>query len=170
MTDELSDELCQEIGRVVIKHAFLESVLQHIIYDLVDVDDAIGRLALRDPRTSDKLKLIEELCQYKQIALDTQMLKLLRSDLPKLASLRDTLAHGAFYEDPEHDRILIRDVRGSWQPPGMVKGKVSKRMHPSGPYIESEAVSDIADVIEVVIQTCRHLRASVREQLPEQHE
>lgn len=161
----LEPELYGAIGLVVSKHAYLETMLQHIIYDLVGVDDVVGRIAIREPRTSERLTLIEELSAYKEITLEQNIVSLLRKDLPKVAALRDNLAHGIFFQHPDTGETLIRELGGRWQPPGVNKGSVKKRIHPPASKANADKIAEIAAIISAMIAACRKMRDEIRSQI-----
>ena len=66
---KLSIALTREIGRVIVGHTLLEHCLSRITYKLIDVDPKIGRLAIREPRTADRLELIFDLTEVQGIQL-----------------------------------------------------------------------------------------------------
>ncbi|WP_422031380.1 hypothetical protein [Roseovarius sp.] len=166
---ELPKELCTAIGTIMIKHAYLENVLQHIIYDLSGVDEIVGRVVCGQPRTSDRFNNIKDLALYRGLTIEPELIKLLDRDIPEIARKRDALAHGAFFKDPEHDRIIIRDLSRKWQPAGRNKG-IKKKMHPSGPYVTPEALNGIIEVLDAVTDSCRYLLGSLRNQLAQQQQ
>jgi hypothetical protein len=89
----LPASLFREIGRAISAHSVLELSLNNIVYDLAGVDSTIGRLAIREPRTSDRIDLIIRMMALRKIATNVDM-KALRKAVEKSTERRDWLAHG----------------------------------------------------------------------------
>lgn len=161
----LPPDLYAAIGMVVQQHAYLETMLQHTIYDILGLSDVEGRIAVREPRTSERLAMIVDLAALKELVLDADLINKLKSDLPKAASLRDGLAHGMFFEHPETGEAMIREMHGTWQPPGAARGSVKKRIVPPASHARADNIAQLAAVIHAMVQGCRELRDRVRTQL-----
>ena len=69
----------------MVKHSYLELVLSRICYRLAGVEPVVGRVAVREPRTSDRFAMVEDLALLKGFKFDEKALKLLTRDLPKIA-------------------------------------------------------------------------------------
>ncbi len=54
-----------EVGRIIVRWAYFEDLIQLIVWTLMDLDHAYGRLAVREPRLSDKLEMIRDLSQLR---------------------------------------------------------------------------------------------------------
>ena len=61
ITTDVPAMMLREIGRVVVAYANLEYLLSEVIYLLLDVDPKRGRLAVREPRATDRLDVIQDL-------------------------------------------------------------------------------------------------------------
>jgi len=46
---DLPAPMCRDIGRLMVRFAYVENYLQSIVYLLVGCDQGIGGLAIRDP-------------------------------------------------------------------------------------------------------------------------
>ena len=58
---DLPANLCREIGRVIISFANLEHRLSVLLYVLMRIPPEIGRLAVREPRATDRFDLAMDL-------------------------------------------------------------------------------------------------------------
>lgn len=164
--DWLPTEIYTAIGMVIQKYSLLDATLQYTIYSLVGVDEVVGRLAVQEPRASDKMSVIEDLARLKGVTLDADLVKKLKSDLPKAKSLRDGIAHGLFFKHPEKDgQVLIGATAGTWQPPGMVKGKVKRKIRPEAPHIYVDDMANLIATIQAMYESAKELRRSVAEQM-----
>ncbi len=147
---DLPDDILVLIGRVIVKHSYLELVLSRICYLLAGVEPVVGRVAIREPRTSERFAMIEDLARIKDFKIDEDALKLLRRDLPKIAAIRDAYAHGIYFEHPTTGAHTIRITSGAWQPPGMTKGNIKRKLNPPTELIDRKNLSDIVDLIDAV--------------------
>lgn len=147
---DLDDELVLIVGRIIIKHSYLELMLSRIAYLLAGVEPEVGRVAIREPRTSDRWSMIESLAIVRGIEIEPGAVKIMRKHLQALASRRDGLAHGTFFEHPQSGKKLIRTTKGEWQPPGMKIGKIKKAIHPSGDLLEIDGLKEISSAIDSV--------------------
>lgn len=163
---DLPPDMLRNIGLVVVKHSNLENLLLRACYLLAGVDDVVGRLALRGPRTRDRLSLIEDLAKHRGVTLNDEALTLLRRDIPIVTNKRDALAHGLFFEHPDTNHIMIRELNGSWQPPGTQRGKVKKRVQPPASPVTTQDIFDIARLISAANQTLKLIIDEIVEQLP----
>lgn len=120
ITIDLPSSLFRQIGRVVAAHALVEWILNRIVYRLLRLKPVEGRIAVRDPRTTDRLDMITDLLTLNNIAVQTDT-KTLREVLDKCYRERDELAHGVWVIDREAGKLFLRLSGGKWQPPGMNK-------------------------------------------------
>lgn len=160
---DLPDELLLAIGHVVVEFSYLEGLLANTIYDLLGVDQPVGRLAIGSPRAVDMLERIFDIADHKGLRfgggreLDSGQL---RRDLMKhtreYGLLRDHLAHGLFQRD-EDGTLYIQNTRGKWQPPGQ-KQAVKRKVNPSGELIDAETVIGLAESIHDVSMAVAAMR------------
>jgi hypothetical protein len=115
----LPSSMLREIGRAMVTHALLEWLLLRTIYLLLALDPIEGRIAVRDPRTTDRLDMIVDLLRIKKATKKVTVdLQDLRTRLDECSRARDALAHGIWVRDDEASKWFLRFSGGSWQPPG----------------------------------------------------
>jgi hypothetical protein len=111
----LSPLLCREIGRVITRHAYLEWRLSKIIYALLSVGPKEGRLAVREPRATDRLVLIRDLVHLKGLEIRAD-LDLLAEAIDSVTRQRDQLAHGIWLRDSATQTFFLRLTKVSGSP------------------------------------------------------
>jgi hypothetical protein len=113
-TYALPVDFSREIGRIVVRHAFYEHLLQRIIWKLLRLSQAEGRLAVREPRTVDRLDLIRDLAKLRKTPIDLALYSSMRSRSETLKSERDLLAHGSWGYVELDNSWNVQLVRGAW--------------------------------------------------------
>lgn len=106
-----------ELGHIIMRWAYLEWRLRQINYALLGIDPKEGRLAVREPRATDYLTMIQDLAELKRLPLRVDWKKL-RKHLGELANHRDRLAHGIWLKIPGHRVPCLQLTKGTWQPQG----------------------------------------------------
>jgi hypothetical protein len=152
LTLNLSPSLYEHIGRIVSAHAQIEWVLNRIVYSLLKIEPVHGRIAVREPRTTDRLDMITDLMKLMGIGVPTDVIGL-RTLLEGCYKERDCLAHGIWVHDKTLNINFLRIISGNWQPPGT--NQKSKRR------IDLEAtkydVTDAKAVLETTLGTLQAL-------------
>jgi hypothetical protein len=69
----LPASMTREIGRIVVRWAYFEWYLQTIIWRLAGVDERVGRLAIKDPRITERLALLRDLAALRGIVLNERV-------------------------------------------------------------------------------------------------
>jgi hypothetical protein len=127
---ELPPALLREIGRVMVRHAYLELQLSQFIYNLLKVDPKRGRVGANHPtKLKDRLTIILNLMSLEGIDLPKDEQAKLRTILEDCDSDRDCLAHGVWARSTKHGRLMLRLARGTWQVAG---GRTSRAITPEG--------------------------------------
>lgn len=157
---KLPKEFIDKIGHVIVAFSYLEYLLSRIIYDLLNVGQKEGRLAVREPRATDRLDIIIDLLNIKEIKVDVDI-DAISQLLDDVQSRRNNIAHGVWLEHPNTGQIFLRLTRGSWQPDPKIRGKVKKTIHPEGrEYGEpelSQLCNDIDGLTEGVIDLAKEV-------------
>jgi hypothetical protein len=73
ITLKLPSFLLRDIGRIITHHSVLESKLSRIVYTLLGIDPVAGRIAVREPRTTDRLEMIVDLLKLKGISVSADL-------------------------------------------------------------------------------------------------
>ena len=115
---DLPATMVRERGRVIVRFAYLERYLQHIIYMLLETSAGIGRLAVREPnRLVDRLDLVLDIIAAKKLTipkLDVE-LKILREAIEDAADMRNLCAHGTWMRVPDKGAWAVLVARGQWE-------------------------------------------------------
>lgn len=158
---DLPDEMLKNLGLVIVKHSITEAILLKLVYRLAGVDDVTGRVAIREPRSVDLWEMALDLAGQRNVSIEQEIITTMRRDLPIAANRRDSLAHGLFFTGDEVGKILVRETAGTWQPKGMPKGKVKKRILPPAKPISAEMIFDLARLIyslnEILLEVYRQV-------------
>ncbi|MBI4185417.1 MAG: hypothetical protein HY521_15605 [Proteobacteria bacterium] len=155
---DLPADMMQAIGRVIVEYALLELQLSRIIYDLLGVDQKVGRIAVREPRVKDRLEIIFDLINQKRLALTDHEMKLLRKTSEACLIGRDQLAHGTWVRNPETGTLLLRSTKGQWQPVKGQRGKTKHAIKPEGILVSTAEITALGDVINLLSRRFVELR------------
>lgn len=104
---DLPATMMRDIGRLVVRYAFLEQYMQNVIYMLLGVSQGVGRMAVREPgRLSDKLELVIDLVAAKRFTLPDEVdIKALREgilDTMDTLGVRRRRQHGTHCRPSAH--------------------------------------------------------------------
>lgn len=86
--------LARPMGQIIAKWAYLEYRLSTIIWNIMGVDEKVGRLAVNDPRAKQKWETIRDLLFLRGHELNERKYKIAYDALEEISELRDLLAHG----------------------------------------------------------------------------
>jgi len=117
LTVKLPDSYFVEIGKIITYWASIEHHLKAATYLLSGVDPAVGRLAVREPRVSDHVTLIEDLVGTRKIKLRTN-LSTLRTRLAIASIWRDKFAHCPWVRPEKSRALYVRVTKAKWQAKG----------------------------------------------------
>lgn len=113
----------QGIGAIIVAYAGLEHLLSSMAHYILDVDHADGRIAVRQPRGPDRLTMILDLLEVRDITLKFDIASL-QTRVAECHRQRDQIAHGIWMLDAEtKSKILLRLTRGTWRPDPTQEGK-----------------------------------------------
>jgi hypothetical protein len=107
-TDNLPAALTREIGRVVVSYARLEWLLRQLLYAVLGVTQTEGRIAVGEPRATDRFDRICEILAFKAMATDDD-LKAIRDAIEACQTQRNQLAHATH---PELREVWARSAIG----------------------------------------------------------
>jgi hypothetical protein len=164
VTVKLPSFLLREIGRIITHHAVLEWSLSRLTYTLLGIDRVAGRIAVREPRTTDRLDMVHDLLKHRKISVSAD-LQTLREAIDKCRQQRDALAHGLWFKDPQHpNRLFLGRFSGQWSPPGM-KGKRKRRIYPEAPEYSLEEARSLLALIDGTTEAIYDLEAEIESAL-----
>jgi hypothetical protein len=158
-SSDLPAPMCREIGRIMVRWAHLESHVQGLVWLLLELDAPKGRIAVRDPRVSEKLDMIRELTALRGMTLDLTLFKSIRTRAEELSRTRDLVAHGLWVYIESHGEWRVQDSRGHWpKDPALVRSGA-----PQGSRrIETEAVLMTVDKLISTVANIKALFADIK--------
>ena len=156
-----------EIGRIIQRWAFLEWRMRSIAYLLLDLDPKRGRIAVREPRCTDYLIMIEDLIKLRSIKFNTKdkRHKNFKKKLVELQSFRNAIAHGVWLKHSATQKPVLQVVAGSY-PPSPGKETVKARIEPQAVELDLENLKHIRTGIEAAITTMGRVKIELAKQLP----
>lgn len=140
---DLPEPFLTEIGRVITRWAYYERMIQSCIRDLIGVSAAEARLALREPRVTERLELMAQLMQLYKGEWDETLYKSIYSRTKRWGTRRDLIAHGVWGFDEKEECWRLEVIRGKWSPelfklfrghrrvmPAAIKVTIEDHLHP----------------------------------------
>ena len=109
----LPPSVAASIGRTLVRHTYLESLLLKTINNLLEISIKQGRLAVKLPPVKAYPKLIESLLQFHGLYGNAIKFKKIGLVLDVADRARNILAHSIILK--EKGRLHIQIVRGSWE-------------------------------------------------------
>jgi hypothetical protein len=119
---QLPDEYSVEIGRILVRWAYIEWRLHQVGYRLLDIDPATGRLAMRDPRATEYVDMIVDLLSIYELSIPAPVPKL-RASLNKWGTWRNLLAHGVWVQHPTTQEYMVQNTGGQWHRDKLAPGE-----------------------------------------------
>lgn len=109
---DLPAPLARDIGRFLATWAHFEHYVQALVWSALEIDDGTGRIAIREPRVTDRIDMLIDLGELHEIEMDYVLLLDIRKRANSLAAFRHILAHGLWTADGATWCALI--TRGAW--------------------------------------------------------
>ncbi|MFS2109640.1 hypothetical protein ACCC88_08130 [Sphingomonas sp. Sphisp140] len=156
---DLPDDLSAEIGRIIVRWATFEHLLQRIVTRLIGVTDAVARLAVREPRAIDRISLIRDLIELQTVKTDAESFKKFRARAEANGLIRDLLAHGIwFFEDGLWHIMYARGMypvedRGTQHP--------NRRVSPEARIVTLEEAQKVTMEINALLMSAEQLQQSL---------
>ena len=159
---DLPQEFSEEIGRIVVRWAYLEHYVQRIVWMLLELDPKRGRLAVRDPSMQERIVMISDLASLQAIKLE---LSAFLNNAKVTAGERNLVAHGLWMKDADGS-WYVQDTKG--EHPKDVKGLLShkRRIEPGSVKLDIERLRSITSAIDGLIGSARSLQAEAEKQMP----
>lgn len=141
-----------QIGRIITRWALLEWRLRNIAYRLLNIGPKEGRLAVRDPRATDYVLMLEDLMNLKGLKIPFNFVEY-RKLLEILGTHRDLLAHGIWIKHPDFKEPVIQMTKGKWSPDPTKPGEKAKRLiKPEGALIRLKDLREFPPLIDRAIK------------------
>lgn len=163
---DLPDDFLREIGRLMVRWSYFENSVRHGIWEIMGVDERMGRIAARDPRIDDRLDMLLDLCFLRKIKVDEDRIRQLISRANEVLAMRDLLAHGAWIHS---DGWLVQSLSGKY-PKDAISEHRKRRIAPEGINVDLEGLHTITEAAEMLIETIVEVRKEILaklRQLPE---
>lgn len=159
--------LAKPIGHIVTRWAFFEFHLSHVIWDLLEVDQNVGLVAVASPRAHEKLDNIRDLLFLKKkIVIDDKIFSKLRNRIVEIGGLRDDLCHGTWRHDERGWSII--STRGYVKDQTIERIERSRKFRPERMGVTVAGLAPILEAIDDLIYAVEDmwLKASSPEKLP----
>jgi hypothetical protein len=160
----LPASMTREIGRIVVRWAYFEWYLQTIIWRLTGVDERIGRLAIKDPRITERLALLRDLAALRGIVLNERVYSELQRTTRIAAERRDMAAHGVWRRST--DDWAVQWTRGTYPQGHSDKHDSSRKIAPEAFHADPTALRSVSDAIEKLIEGIRAIDKELPDELP----
>jgi hypothetical protein len=157
---ELPASLTRAIGRVLVAWAHLEYQIQRTIWMLLGIDERQARVAVRQPRLTERMDMIVDLAGLRGIAVNAEDVKNMKESLTELSRHRDLLAHGLWTQDTDGKWCVIRS-QGTWKKEFDAPHK-NKSIAPEGIEADAAMINAIFTEIEKRIEDAHKIRRSLR--------
>lgn len=140
----------------------LNIVFKIMSWQAARVSAPVGRIAMREPRVTDRLEMLNDLIAVRGGIWDHDIYKSIHSRARLSAAKRDLLAHGIWAHTPR-DEWTVQLARGSWPKnlSALVRG--SKKVTPEGVLMDPAKLKLATNEIEGLIADLKTLRASASE-------
>jgi hypothetical protein len=159
----LPTPISREIGRIVVRYAYFEQCVQEMVWQALHLGDAAGRMAVRDPRITDRLDMLRDIVGIHGAFFDEALFKSLRQRANLLAAKRHLLAHGIWYYHRSSDEWHVQLTRGSWPRTESELIAGSKKITPESVLITVGKLRSTTAELDVLIDDLKRLRSGASE-------
>lgn len=160
---DVPPDITNEIGRLTVRCAHLEYILQSIIWNLAQVTLPIGRLAIREPRAEERINLIKDLAELRGVEVEPVAPAGIMSRAKDFGRNRDILVHGHWFFGEDEQQWFVILTRGKWAEHD--PHPQSKSIVPEALKVTKEAVQEIVLQAEQTIKLAMALAAQVESQI-----
>ena len=149
----------REIGRVIVRWAFFEDYIQRMVSAIAfmagKASIPLGRIAAREPKFPDRLRMLEHLAGIRNINLDKTLIQTMKTKSRLLVEKRNLLAHGIWTHVPGVGWV-VQQTTGAWDEiEGGPKG--SKRIKPEAVLMSVNDIRDVVNDIDDLIEDTKKL-------------
>jgi hypothetical protein len=163
---ELRAPLSREIGRILVHFAYFEQCVQEMVWQALKLSEAAGRIAVREPRVTDRLEMLRDAIKLRGGTFDEELYKSIYRRTNLLAAKRHLLAHGIWFHHKARGEWHVQLTRGSWpkNEEELIAG--SKKVTPESVVMTLEELRSATSEISVLIADLKTLRRSAVEAAP----
>lgn len=159
-TYKLPASYSREIGRIIVRWAYVEHYVQDMVWQMLDLGSAAGRIAVREPRLTDRLEMLCELIELRNGNWDISLYKKILSQAKVLAAKRDLLAHGMWHHLKAENEWHVQLARGSWPKNFRDLVAKSKRITPESVHVDLDKLRSATNEIVALIDDLKKLADS----------
>jgi hypothetical protein len=146
---------------VIVSFARLEWLVDRLVYFVLDIDDKLGRLVVRDQDGAEQFKLLCRLLRLKGIETKTE-LNPIATAIRSCQSQRNDIAHSVWVVSPFTRNFMICLFRGEWSKDDDVEVK-SRKLNPEGRAYPIEEAISLVSLIEGTITSLEALYSELCE-------
>lgn len=140
----------QQIGIIVTRWAYIEWRLHQICYRLLNVSPKVGRIAIREPKESQYIDMIEDLMELDSIPVPAAVAKV-RTELDKWGKSRNLVAHGLWLRDKKSRKLMIQSTAGQWDKSKLDRGQtLSRKVLPEAIFMDLDKLKEIAHAVTLI--------------------
>ena len=114
LTTELPPKLFEAIGRVIVVYSSIEQEVRNIIYSILKISPAEGRVAITNPDTANNLSTIEKLLKINGIETPPNFREF-KKEMQDLVEIRNWLSHGVWTQIDGKPYLQITHAK-DWKP------------------------------------------------------
>src|SRR5262245_8794648 len=74
-TYQLPTAMSREIGRIMVRWAYFEHGVQEMNWGVANLPQSVGRIAMREPRVTDRLEMLADLIRLRGATMDWDLYK-----------------------------------------------------------------------------------------------
>lgn len=111
---DLPEPFLTEVGRVIVQWSFFEQLVQSLVRQQIDLSPPEARLALREPRVTERLELLQDLMTLHQGTWNSELYNSIYTRAKRWATRRDLFAHSIWGRNETTGTWHIQVVRGKW--------------------------------------------------------
>jgi hypothetical protein len=161
---DLPATLSREIGRVIVRWAHFEHMMQTTIYAVAfaqdEVGGALGRLAIREAKAGQRADLLKDVADVRHYGLDRVLLKEIKNKAEVLSEKRNLLAHCLWTRDQEVGWVA-RQTRGAWAEDHPESRGRKRSIEPESIPINTKDVRQIVAELDALIADTKKLRETL---------
>jgi hypothetical protein len=147
------------IGRLIVRFSIVEMGLRQFIYALLELDNKLGRVAVKNPRVRDSFTMIEDIMALRSFTTKINI-KTLAKECAKIEAFRDKIAHGVWVKHPKSDTPVLQVTAGSY--PETQGGKsVKARIKPQALRVTPADFKNYTRGADIAIKTIKQLAREV---------
>jgi hypothetical protein len=173
-TFDLPATMARDVGRLIVRYAYLEQYLQHVIYMVLGISAGTGRIVVREQgRLTERLDMLLDLIAAKNLTPPDEDFKQLREAIEDAMEIRNLCAHSTWTWSTEHQGWAVLVSRGSWEGiPRAERARRNKRLFPEGQIIRHKTLKLYVTGLEALEKAFRRIQANLEAQLqssPQKH-